>query len=58
MDTYEIYCDWCKAHDRMPPSREWWEKACARPKTLTLERMTDKDAEEEIREGWGYGDPV
>lgn len=59
-DTYTIYCQWCIDHHRPPPTREWWDRACAqpRPTKLTLRRSPQADFEFDIeterREGYAY----
>lgn len=29
IDSYQIYCEWCRDHNRAAPTREWWDRACA-----------------------------
>jgi hypothetical protein len=54
MTGYEIYVEWCRDHQRKPPSKAWWDKACAQPKTIVFE--PDFDIDTERREGWTYGE--
>jgi len=61
MTGYDLYYQWCQDHNRKPPTKEWWEAACAnqdfRNKINTPFLETIKDQEEidrERREGWGY----
>ena len=55
MDTYTIYRQWCLDHHRTPPTREWWDTACARNAVPTpkLDDITF-DITTEQREGWAY----
>jgi hypothetical protein len=53
MDAYTIYREWCEAHGYKPPTREWWNAACAEVNHL-LPPADDFDIETEQREGWGY----
>jgi hypothetical protein len=55
MTGYELYCDWCVKNNRMPPTREWWNWACRRPRpNNTVVFEPDFDIETERREGWAY----
>lgn len=29
IDGYQIYCEWCRDHNRAASTREWWDRACA-----------------------------
>ena len=50
MSTYEIFRQWCIDHDKIPPSRKWWEMAVG-PVAIDDVQF---DIETERREGWGY----
>lgn len=54
MDSYTIYCAWCRNRGMPPPAREWWDRACAQPRKV--ETACDFDIETERWEGWGYAD--
>lgn len=58
MDSYEIYRQWCLDHNRTPPTREWWDSACAKPRKVGglayISFEPDFDLETEQREGWTY----
>ena len=59
MDSYSVYCQWCIDHNRVPPTREWWDKACAKPKTqrrILCDVIADIETEQ--REGWTYADTI
>ena len=34
MTGYEIYSAWCRERGQVPPTKEWWDKACAQPRCL------------------------
>jgi hypothetical protein len=65
-DTYTIYCDWCRDHNRTPPTREWWNKACEATTPIPItDILSDEqvrklifddqaDIDTERREGWAY----
>jgi len=59
-DGYTIYCDWCEAHRRTPPTRAWWNKACAQPRGQADRRLSDCefDIQTEQRSGWAYGERI
>jgi hypothetical protein len=52
IDTYDIYAQWCFEHNRVPPSREWWDKACGQRRTTLPIEDVAWDIENERREGW------
>lgn len=57
MDSYTIYCEWCRDHHIPAPTREWWDKACAQrlmPTFTTSINPADPDITTEQREGWAY----
>lgn len=54
MTTYDLYCAWCRDHNRTPPTREWWDNACAKRTVKVVEFEPDFDITTEQREGWGY----
>ena len=58
MTGYEIYCAWCRDHNRPAPTREWWNAACMRAQPVPRLIGTDFDIETEQREGWGYDDAL
>lgn len=37
IDGYQIYCEWCRDHNRAAPSREWWDRACAKGRARQAE---------------------
>lgn len=53
-DGYAIYCQWCEDHQRPPPTRDWWDSACALPRVRADRPLTDIefDRDYEEREGW------
>lgn len=60
IDTYAIYCQWCKDHHQTPPTREWWDQSIAKALHAPTDRVIDFQSEFEFdvaterREGWGY----
>lgn len=54
IDTFTIYSQWCLDTGRIPPTREWWNNACAQRKPVQRTSDFDFDVETEQREGWGY----
>lgn len=48
-DAYLAYCDHCRRFGREPPTREWWDMACARrPLTKPVsDEQFDADKERE-----------
>lgn len=70
MTGYEIYSAWCRERGRVPPTKEWWDAACAKPRCACgnrpmgtcpdcrehLEEIRADQAEidRERREGWDY----
>lgn len=71
MTGYEIYTQWCRDHGQEPPSKAWWDKACALEvakevgrainygsgvSTLANIRADQREIDRERREGWAYGD--
>ena len=61
---YDLYVRWCHDHGRVPPSREWWDRAYAmhRPNPVIEEieremRADQREIDHERREGWAYPEP-
>lgn len=59
MTGYDIYCEHCRARGVTPPSKEWWDAACAAPRSIVNSAVLDIRADQaeidrERREGWAY----
>lgn len=58
IDTYSIYCQWCKDHHQTPPTREWWNKSVSQPRPnvaiIDFQSDFEFDVETERREGYAY----
>lgn len=54
MTGYEIYTQWCKDHGQEPPSKEWWDAACAKPSDWRTRDADQREIDRERREGWAY----
>jgi hypothetical protein len=54
-DAFDHYCQWCRDRGQTPPTREWWDKACAQPRR-PQPRLSDTqfDVDTERREGYAY----
>ncbi len=55
-DSYTIYRDWCVATGRVPPTREWWDWACALPRRPDTRTPDQREIDRERDSGWCYQD--
>ena len=60
MDGYDIYVQWCRERHIPPPTRQWWDKACAantlmaRARRKTEAELDNAELTRANREDW-YG---
>jgi hypothetical protein len=46
MTGYDIYVQWCRERNRKPPSKAWWDNACA--KNTLFRRAAAKPSEAQL----------
>lgn len=72
MTGYEIYSAWCRERGQVPPTKEWWDTACAARNAAKQRLLTEnyglrgdvlrevfadqREIDRERREGWAYGE--
>lgn len=65
MTGYEIYSAWCRERGQVPPTKEWWDKACSKPYIVFTPTTGDgryreilddqREIDRERRDGWSTG---
>lgn len=55
MTGYDRYVAHCKAIGQTPPTREWWDWACAQAYKPEYRNADQREIDRERSEGWAYG---